>query len=129
MAEKRKPINLKKTRSGAYQYGGENARKFEDLLFEKFLNNSISDPNIREKMNRLGATHYASTGHDETGRLEKQMMGFAQEKANERRKKSKAKTPKKRPTPFKSGGVVKGGKKPKMGCVMKGRGGKYKGQS
>jgi len=129
MAEKRKPINLKKTRGGAYQYGGENARKFEDLLFEKYLNNSISDPNIREKMNRLGATHYASTGHDDAGRLEKLMMGFAQEKANERRKKSKAKMPKKRPTPFKSGGVVKGGKKPKMGCVMKGRGGKYKGQS
>jgi hypothetical protein len=56
------------------------------------------------------------------------MMGFAQEKANERRKKSKAKTPKKRPTPFKSGGAVRK-KKQKMGCVMSGRGGKYKGQS
>ncbi len=129
MAEKRKPITLKKTRGGAYQYGGENARKFEDILFKKFLNNSISDPNIMEKMDRLDAAHYASTGHDETGRLEKLIMRFAQEDASKRRKKPKAKKPKKRPTPFKSGGVVKGGKKPKMGCVMKGRGGKYKGQS
>ena len=129
MAEKRKPITLKKTRGGAYQYGGENARKFEDLLFKKFLNNSNSDSNMIEKMERLDAAHYASTGHDETGKLEKLMMGFAQEEANERRKKSKAKKPKKRPTPFKDGGVVKSRKKPKMGCVMKGRGGKYKGQS
>jgi hypothetical protein len=30
---------------------------------------------------------------------------------------------------FKAGGAVRGKKKPKMGCVMKGRGGKYKGRS
>ena len=102
MAEKRKPISLKKTRGGAYQYGGENARKFEDILFKKFLNNPISDPNIMEKMNRLDAAHYASTGHDETGRLEKLIMRFAQEDASERRKKPKAKKPKKRPNPFTS---------------------------
>tara|TARA_R100000951_G_C2574992_1_gene160049 strand:+ start:127 stop:516 length:390 start_codon:yes stop_codon:yes gene_type:complete len=129
MAEKRKPITLKKTRGGAYQYGGENARKFEDLLFKNFLNDSSSDPNIMEKMDRLGAAHYADRDYDERGRIEKQMMMFAKEEANERRKKPKAKKPKKRPTPFKDGGVVKGRKKPKMGCVMKGRGGKYKGQS
>jgi len=29
---------------------------------------------------------------------------------------------------YESGGAVRGRKKPKMGCVMKGRGGKYKGQ-
>ena len=37
----------------------------------------------------------------------------------------------KKPMGFKAGGAVgtKRTKKPKMGCVMKGRGGKYKGQS
>ena len=29
---------------------------------------------------------------------------------------------------YEAGGAVRGRKKPKMGCVMKGRGGKYKGQ-
>jgi hypothetical protein len=36
-----------------------------------------------------------------------------------------------KPMGFKAGGAVRNKKvkKPKMGCVMKGRGGKYKGQS
>ncbi len=94
--EKKPPIILKKTRGGAYQYGGKNARKSYNVLFRKFLNNASSDPNIIEKMERLDAAHYASTGHDETGRLEKQMIGFAQRSAAERRKKPVKKKPKKK---------------------------------
>ena len=91
--EKKPPIILKKTRGGSYQYGGKNARKSYDVLFKKFINNSSSDPNIIEKMERLDAAHYAASSYDTTARFEKQAMGFAQRSATERRKKPVKKKP------------------------------------
>ena len=94
--EKKPPIILKKTRGGAYQYGGKNARKSYNVLFRKFLNNASSDPNIIEKMERLEAAHFAASSYDNTAFFEKQAIRFAQRSAAERRKKPVKKKPKKK---------------------------------
>jgi hypothetical protein len=134
----KKNIELKKTRGGAFQYGSEeDFAKAAKMLDEKFMKDTLADPDILEKKNMLQAGEYAASGYD-TGSLEKQQSKFAKEKAKKRRAK--------KPVKKESGGLIGGQKKLdknkdgkisgedfKMmnhgGVVMPGRGGKFKGIS
>ena len=124
MSEKRKKAKLTPTRSGAQIYMSDSySKEFLDSIDrgEPTDLRKLMEKKIREKMYAEGATP------QEVGRKLSDVTTDQIDKAV--RVSNKAKKPKKRPTSFKDGGVVKGRKKPKMGCVMKGRGGKYKGQS
>lgn len=137
--KKKKNIELKKTRGGAFQYGSEeDFAKAAEMLDKKFMKDTLADPDILEKKNMLQAGEYAASGYDTGGNLERQQQGFAKEKAKKRRAK--------KPVKKESGGLIGGQKKLdknkdgkisgedfKMmnhgGVVMPGRGGKFKGIS
>jgi hypothetical protein len=116
----RKKIKLKKTRGGAHQYGsGADFEKHYDRLFNKFINDeSVSDPDLLEKMNRLKAGKYATRSYDDDGSIERQQMRFADEKAQKRKNRSVNKA---------KGGEVRA--YANGGAVMSGRGPKFKGSS
>ena len=137
--KKKKNIELKKTRGGAFQYGSEeDFKKAKKMLDKKFMKDPLADPDILEKINMLDAGEYAASNYDRRANLEKQQQGFAKEKAKKRRAE--------KPVEKKSGGLIGGQKKLdknkdgkisgedfKMmnhgGVVMPGRGGKFKGIS
>lgn len=137
--KKKKNIELKKTRGGAFQYGsGEDFAEAAKMLEKKFIKDSLADSDILEKINMLNAGEFAASGYDSRANLERQQQRFAKEKAKKRRAR--------KPVKKKSGGLIGGQKKLdknkdgkisgedfKMmnhgGVVMPGRGGKFKGIS